>query len=475
MFAAPGSSPYPTPSPKPLIPLGNDTESNGEQAIGFIFGGGMFMGIAAVFGMPLFLIGFVVSRLRRGQDQSWSSGSNNTYTSGAEPDYSALRRQIHNHVRASDHDFSLVIFEDFLAALYTEAHVARASQSLERYSPYLRPAARQTLANLGRNPVTSVIVGAIRPFHFSKNDQARMHRVVMEIESNYTEMLPSGGSQAYYACERWTLARAIGTRSRPPNKARALVCPNCGAPLEKTVHGRCMYCSQAVDSGQFDWVVERIEVVSRENRAPMLTGTTEEQGTESPTIFDPKLAQRQEELVRFDPTFTRENVEGRVRAIFSTMQHAWSSLDWKQARPYLTDRLWNAQIYWIEAYRQQGLRNITENARIKNIELVRITYDKWYQSITIRIHASGLDYTIAQNGEVVGGSKSRERPYTEYWTLVRSTARKNVAQGAPCCPACGAPLPRQMTEKCGHCGSLVEASAFDWALSRIEQDDVYRG
>lgn len=458
--------------------MGKDRESTGVKAMTFIFSGGLFTGMIGVICAPFFLFSYIVSRSRRkkGMDQSWSSGSNNTYvSSGEEPDYSALRRQINNQIRGTDHDFSLVIFEDFLAALYTEAHVARASQSLERYSPYLRPTARQTLANLGRNPVSSVIVGAIRPFHFSKNDQARMHRVVMEIESNYSEMLPSGGSQAYYACERWTLARAIGTRSRPPNKARALVCPNCGAPLERTVHGRCMYCSQAVDSGQFDWVVERIEVISRETRGPMLTGTTEEQGTNNPTIFDTQLAKRHEELMRMDPSFTRENVEGRVREIFSTMQRAWSSLDWQQARPFLTDRLWNAQIYWIEAYRQQGLRNMTENARIKNIELVRITYDKWYQSITVRIHASGLDYTIAQNGEVVGGSKSKERPYTEYWTLVRSTARKNAGSNAACCVACGAPLPGQMTEKCGHCGALVEASAFDWALSRIEQDDVYRG
>jgi hypothetical protein len=121
------------------------------------------------------------------------------------------------------------------------------------------------------------------------------------------------------------------------------------------------------------------------------------------------------------------------------------------------------------------LRNITENARINKIDWVRIAYDKWYQSVTVRIHATGLDYTIQNDGQVVGGSKSKERPYTEYWTLVRSTARKNTDDGKPCCPACGAPLPGEMVEKCGHCGALVESSVFDWVLSRIEQDDVYAG
>jgi len=477
--APPGGSPYPTPSPRPAIPMGKDTESAGSKAAGFALGAGLFASITAFLATPLALIGLAVARSRKkkGMDQSWSSsgagGGGSAYQESPNP--AVVRREMEK-LRRTDPDFSVVIFEDFLAALYTEAHIARGSQVLERYSPYLRPAARQTLAGLARTPVTSVIVGAMRPYHFAKNDQARIHRVVMEIESNYTEVVPGGPSQAYYACERWTLARAMGTRSRPPNKARALVCPNCGAPLERTVHGRCMYCSQAVDSGQFDWVVERIEIVSRESRGPMLTGTTEEQGTSSPTVFDSELRQRHEELMRVDPSFTRENVESRVRWIFTTMQQAWSSLEWKRARPCLTDRLWNAQIYWIEAYRQQGLRNITENARINDIELVRVTYDRWYQAITVRIHATGLDYTISQgDGRVVGGSKSKERPYTEYWTLVRSTARKHGPEGKPCCPACGAPLPGEMAEKCGHCGALIESSVFDWVLSRIEQDEVYGG
>ena len=118
---------------------------------------------------------------------------------------------------------------------------------------------------------------------------------------------------------------------------------------------------------------------------------------------------------------------------------------------------------------------MTENARITNIELVRIGHDKWYQSVTVRVHATGLDYTIQQgNGEVVGGGRTKERAYTEYWTVVRSFSKKH-ADGKRGCLACGAPLAGEMADKCGHCGALVESSVFDWVLSRIEQDDVYGG
>jgi len=32
-----------------------------------------------------------------------------------------------------------------------------------------------------------------------------------------------------------------------------------------------------------------------------------------------------------------------------------------------------------------------------------------------------------------------------------------------------------MTMRCGHCGALVEASTFDWLLSRSDKDEAYGG
>jgi hypothetical protein len=43
------------------------------------------------------------------------------------------------------------------------------------------------------------------------------------------------------------------------------------------------------------------------------------------------------------------------------------------------------------------------------------------------------------------------------------------------CPGCGATLPAGQSGKCPYCGSLVGAPAFDWILSRIDQDEDYTG
>ena len=36
-------------------------------------------------------------------------------------------------------------------------------------------------------------------------------------------------------------------------------CPNCGAPLKVSMAGICEYCGGKVTSGNFDWVLSRIQ------------------------------------------------------------------------------------------------------------------------------------------------------------------------------------------------------------------------
>ena len=76
---------------------------------------------------------------------------------------------------------------------------------------------------------------------------------------------------------------------------------------------------------------------------------------------------------------------------------------------------------------------------------------------------------------MVGGNRTRERAYSEYWTLVRGTSRQGPAKAEPVCPNCGAAMNVIMAALCGHCGVKLNSGAFDWVLSRIEQDEVYGG
>jgi len=56
--------------------------------------------------------------------------------------------------------------------------------------------------------------------------------------------------------EYWTLIRGAGVRSAPRADK---TCPNCGAALDANMAGECAHCGAKVTSGEFDWVLSKIE------------------------------------------------------------------------------------------------------------------------------------------------------------------------------------------------------------------------
>ncbi|WP_437291842.1 TIM44-like domain-containing protein [Sorangium sp. So ce406] len=377
-------------------------------------------------------------------------------------------------LRAHDPAFSLVLFEDFLYALYARAHEARGAGELDQLSPYLSESARCAISGPPLREVKAIVIGS---FEIAGVEQTSSYvRVTVEFTSNYTEVRPDGSEQSYWAAESWHLVRRRVARSRPPEKARIIGCPNCGAPLSALRGDRCSYCGQIVDTGELDWRVERIVEMDKERRGPQLTGNTEEQGTDLPTIIDPDAKSRLEALSGRDPGFAWSTFQGRIQVIFDQLQIAWSSREWKHARPFVSDSLFQTQLYWMETYRKQRLRNITEDARIVWVQMAKITSDAYYDAVTVRVHATGLDYTIDETtGKVVSGSRERNRDYTEYWTLIRGSSRTGAPRATLACPNCGAPLDVTMAGNCAHCSAKVTSGEFDWVLSRIEQDEAYRG
>jgi predicted lipid-binding transport protein (Tim44 family) len=208
----------------------------------------------------------------------------------------------------------------------------------------------------------------------------------------------------------------------------------------------------------------------------MLTSDVEEQGTSLPTVVDPAARQALGSLMQKDPQFRWETFQARVGLIFSEFQIAWSSRDLKRMRPFLSDNLFQTQVYWIEAYKAQRLRNVTERTRITALELAKVASDKFFDAITVRLYATGLDYTVRDDdNRVVSGSRSKERSYSEYWTLVRGTGRNAPTRTDKVCPNCGAPLQINMAGHCEYCQAKVTSGEFDWVLSRIEQDESYEG
>jgi hypothetical protein len=383
-----------------------------------------------------------------------------------------------------DPNFSEIVFTDFCYALYGKAHDARGGgpSKLDLFSPYLSESARNSL--LQRNPpglqeVKGIIVGAMH-VEDVQGIETPLVQIRLNFESNYTEVIKRDGQapteMTYYVTEEWELERKRDVLSPPPAQATALHCPRCGAPLQRDTIGACAFCGTKIDSGEFQWYVRTIRLIGTEARGPMLTSDVEEVGTDYPSVMQPNFAAIRAEFEKNNPQFSWAQFQERARLIFNELQAAWSSMNWERARPHETDNIFQMHQYWIDTYRRQKLRNVVENAAVTAIQPVKIQEDAFYQGITLRIWAQGLDYTIDENGRIVSGSNRNVRQWSEYWTFIRNKeAKSREARTDLNCPNCGSPLKVNASGICEFCGGKITSGEFDWVLSKIEQDESYSG
>ena len=428
-------------------------------------------------GVPLLIIValfFIIKAAVGARQKGWSTTTPEAVQAVPRVERTAtVRRGQLDAIRALDPGFSLVLFEDFAYMLYASVQRARAIGT-QALAAYLEPNLARALVDPKLSDVQGIVIGALRYVRFSGTAGPTLE-VEIELESNYVEVLRAGGTRRFYAVDRMLLTRASSARSRPPTRAQKLDCPNCGAPLEAVRGTECSYCRQNVGFGRFDWMIAEFGNHTREARGPLLTSDVAETGTELPTIVGFGAAHRFEELQRKDPALGWQALQARVTLVFAELQVAWSGRDPLRIRPFVSDNLFQSMYYWIDLYTQARCRNVNENATILRVDLADVVSDAHFDAITLRIFASGIDYTISDEGKLLSGNRKRPRTYSEYWTVIRGSARRGEPRRDGACPNCGAPLRIAMTGQCEYCRVKVTSGDFDWVLSRIEQDESYGG
>jgi predicted lipid-binding transport protein (Tim44 family) len=361
------------------------------------------------------------------------------------PPDSAERDQLIDKIAVQDVYFSLPLFLDYARTLYTEALLAAGRNELEKLNAYINRSLFPKLYGyygMFAN-VKEIIIGNCAVMD-AKVDNAGASSITLLFETGYTVEYPRTYTTS--ACSEkslWVLTLKKGIHSRGPGENK-VACPQCGESLEGSVKGKCSSCNASFELGAGGWYLKSILEMSREFQAPGIsTDYPEEQGTEAPTVFHPELKARLAEFKKNCPGFSETAFYEEVEKVFTGLQSAWSSQDVKALRDMETASLFQTHLHWIKNYKNQDVRNVLKSIQVKGVELVKIRQDSFYDALTVRIHASMIDYMESTDGELLGGDKSKPRPFSEYWTFIRRIEEGN--------------------EK------------LSWLLGMIEQDDNYTG
>jgi predicted lipid-binding transport protein (Tim44 family) len=454
---------------------GGSSHGGGSSGGGGGDGGGLvFLLFQLLFeypalGVPLLVIvvvGYVVTHRRTNAGEPFSTSSADALGQAASahpPVRAGLGGDQVEALRAEDPDFSEPLFLDFAAALVARAVGAAGTARLASVDRYL--AGPETLAPFAPGGWQNVVVGSTQLRSVSLGPDAT--RLVVDAAIGASSA--AGGRWWRTA---WTFTRRRGVRSKGPGEITRLACPSCGSAAERTPDGACSHCGQQPAPGEAAWAAAEVAVLAAEPRPPVaLGGYAEERGTELPTVRSPALPAALAALPQRLPGFEPEQAAARFSEVFLALQRAWSEGDLPALRLLTTDSVFAGWRYWIEAYRAAGLKNRLTQVQVLRIEPARISVDRYYVAITVRIFASMVDQTVDGKGKVVDGRAS-PRPFSEYWTFVRTLS---AATPEVTCPGCGASLPAGQAGQCPYCGSLVGAPAFDWILSRVDQDEDYHG
>ena len=390
-----------------------------------------------------------------------------------------------------DANFSRILFLDFVHLLYVKYYGFYGKKEFNFLKPYLNnPVQKDKMLDLliGNEVIVinEIVINCVGLL--SINQTANEDRIGVIIESNFTihpafHTQDSGKQHSrYYRKEHWFFHREKGLLSLEPEKMQALSCPSCGAPAHFSDAGECPSCRTFIQKGQFQWYVKEKFIIEQELlNTGELIAYSEEQGTKLPTLFSPALAEernqfeKQRNIVWNNYWQTFETTI--VSPYFMALNKAWTNRALTKVRHLVSDRLYEANTFWMELYKKQRWNNRLDDLKIQNIQLVKIESDKYYEAITVRVFASCFDYTTDDQNKVIGGSNKKRRDYSEYWTFARrSGVETPETVDLNHCPQCGAPADKMgQTAICEYCGSKISTGQFSWVLFLITQDENYSG
>lgn len=427
-----------------------------------------------VVGVPLLIGVGVVFWLRTQQERGPQSYSSNHHS--AHRQASQVADQVQT-LKAADPSFSLPVFLDLVQLIHRRGHDQRSGKDVALLMPYFSQQGLNTLMQ-GREAnvaVQDLIFGttSIERIQISGPYQT----ITVRFETNQVQR--KGNDQAqFHLLEIWKFRRKNGAISPEPERMRMLCCPACGSVIEARTDGSCPSCDQPRSDGSLQWQVHQVTHKGKMPVGPPKLNTSGvEAGTHLGTIHHPDLGTERRRFEARHPNEPWSRVLKRVEVCFMEMQQAWSRQEWGASRAYQTDALFQMNRYWMDRYKRHGLANRLEEIEIKQVEICKIDLDAWFESVTVRIHASMIDWTERLSDQVVAaGNKHQPRHFSEYWTFLRAVKHSTPVAGDAQCPSCGADLDQvSMAGVCGYCDAKISNGDFDWVVSRIEQDQAYVG
>lgn len=178
-------------------------------------------------------------------------------------------------------------------------------------------------------------------------------------------------------------------------------------------------------------------------------------------------------LQKLDPSFSRADIEAKVKNWYLMFESSWCGGDMSPARPFLSDGLFNMYQSQLSMMKQNG-----EAARSEDIAVTEAAVESWredggkeFLNVWLRVKLRTYKVKADNPDMVIKGDKFRTY-YMDYrWQLMRSAGNKSGEAGVRAgeCPNCGAHVSMNQSGRCEYCGGTLSAKEFDFVLNKVDK------
>lgn len=196
------------------------------------------------------------------------------------------------------------------------------------------------------------------------------------------------------------------------------------------------------------------------------------------TYDPPSNTLTQDEIIgmirEHDPNFDSEKFLSWSKQVFVQLQEAWQERNWKKARPFESEELFNLHKSQLDEFLKNHTINMMENVCVNEAYLYDYKAEGTYEYLTVFMQTSYNDYIISEETKQVVKGDPDTRYDTDYKArFMRSVGVQtggNSNASTTKCPNCGAPVDVNAAGQCAYCDTVITNGQHDWVLCNL--DDV---
>ena len=174
-----------------------------------------------------------------------------------------------------------------------------------------------------------------------------------------------------------------------------------------------------------------------------------------------------EELLKVDPDFSESMFKTKVDNTFIMLFTSVMTKDMDNVKHMISDSVFEKYNNYVQELIKNNQTQMYDMLNVAETEITDVEITDELIKIYVSLLSKAYDYVMDSNGNIVEGQdeiREAKRNHLVFTKKLNFKNHKDVRK----CPGCGASIDANFSGKCEYCGTIYNASDYDYILSDIE-------